>query len=121
MIFPAKAVEELRLHHAHEAGEHHQVRASACIGRDEPLLALALELGLERRRIDEGRRHAEARPEREDAGIGLVRKDAHDARPAEPARRLGLQDRLGVAAPPGTEDDDAHGVRTKVSQPDARS
>ena len=96
---PGKRLKEPRLQHAHEAGQHHQVGRRGPDRGDEPNLARALQLRLERRGIHERGRHAEARPEREDARHRRVGQDPHHSRRAQPPGRLRREDRLRVAAP----------------------
>ena len=76
---------------------------------------LTFELGLERRGIDEPRRHPEARSEFENLRVRLVRENLHDLRAAKPARLLGFKNRRGIRAATGTENHDAHGVQSRRS------
>jgi len=108
---PVKRRQKAGLEHPHETGEHHEISLRGSDGGDEALLALAFELGLERRRIDELRGHAEPRPERENAGSGLVGENRNHARAPELPSLLGSEDGLGVAAATGTKNDDAHSER----------
>ena len=104
-----KRVEEPRLEHPHETGEHHEVRLAGGDGRDVTGLTLALQFGLERRRVEKCGRYAKPWAKRQDAGIGHIGKDLHDPGPAQPTFRLGAQKGLGIRSAPGAQDDNTHG------------
>ena len=106
--FPGKRVQKPRLQHPHEAGQHHKGGLRGVDRRDETCLALAFEFRLERRRIDEGRRHSEAGSKCQNAGDGLIGKNSDDARTAEPPGALRFENRLGIGAAAGSENDDTH-------------
>ena len=91
-----EGVKKARFQHPHEACEHDQIWLCGGDGGDEPRLALALELGLERSGVDERGGDAETRAERQHRGIGAVGEQRHHACAAELASLLGGEDRLCI-------------------------
>ena len=92
----------------HEAGQDDQIGLLRPDRRDEAGLALPFQLGLERGRIDVPRRHAEAGAQRENAGVGPIRKQRGHASLPEAAVGLSLQQRLGIGAAARAENHDTH-------------